>query len=208
LFDNAFGNAIGNVFLTSGGDVGGTAMLFDFTTGGNSGLNLGGIWAYPSSGADNTRRMKADAYVSYNGTSWVYVGQTDGFTKTTSTSYDVINIPKQPQNIKKLKFTCLQHGGDGYYMGELVFFQNYASIVTNPIVVNSNISKILLETQESTPVGSSGIKCEISFDDFVTSQVISKNLLFTSIPSGATSFRIKFTIEDLSELQGYSLSWG
>lgn len=212
VFDNSFGNAVGSCLLIGNGVVNGEVIQFNFTANGNTGINLGGLWAYTSSGADTSRRMRADVHVSYDGTSWVYVGTTDGMSKplvaSSSTSYDVINIPWQNTTIKRMRLTGLQFGLDGYYIGELVLFEADTYVTTKPIVFGSGAKNLLVETQEIIPSNSSGITCEISFNNFATSFPIKKQALFKSIPSGATSCRLRFFIKDMSELLAYSLSWG
>jgi hypothetical protein len=215
LFDNDFGADIGSIFMTPDGSVGGTALHFDFTANGNSGINLGGLWCFPTSGSSSysDRRMNADIQVSYDGTNWVYVGYTDGMSKplvtASATAYDIINIPWQNTTIKKMRFIATQlGGGTRYYMGELVLFESDSYVTTKPIVFGNGVKKLLLETEEAIPSNSSGISYEISFNNFATSFPIAKQTLFESIPSGATSCRLRFFIKDMSKLLAYSLSWG
>ena len=102
------------------------------------------------------------------------------------------------------------YGTGGYGVNEIRVFTHVSTVISTTIPTGvSKINRIMFSASEDLSLPSSSVSYEILFDNdnYTTGYAIQKDILFTSIPSGATMFRIKMILVNGAGVKAYSAGW-
>jgi hypothetical protein len=191
-----------NSYLTSRNTANYSEDIVTFSLTGGIQINKVIIYPYVSAAYNFSGILMANS-----GSGLAQVGQFDKGSATTSNTTIVLNSNSVTELRLRGNLLVSTYGSAGYSINELKIIPPSSYFTTSAISTTTSPSRILLETDEDLSSAGSSVSYQISFDNFVTSSSITPKTLFTSIPSGATSFRVRFTLNNGAGLKAYALGW-
>ena len=206
MFDETLGSATtsNSLYATgSGTNKSEDILTFSFTQP----LNVNKIVIFPyMSGTHNFSGI----LFTNNGSGMTNEGNFEkGSAKESNTSLTV-----NKSSISSFKFTgkgdSSTHGTTGYAINEVAVIPPSVSVVSSTIATGmSSLKRIMFSADEDLSSTESSVQYSIAFDvdGFSSFVPIQKDVMFTSIPASAASFRVKIQLLNGAGVKAYAAGW-